>query len=69
MFTDGRTDGRTDGHQAHRHIPRTFRSEDKTGQHIEGVCEHLYMFSSIFTKGDNFRDCLLAFVDSLFLPK
>ena len=33
MFTDGRTDGRmdgrTDGRQAHRYIPRTFRSGDK----------------------------------------
>ena len=29
MFTDGRTDGQTDGRQAHRYIPRTFRSGDR----------------------------------------
>ena len=30
MFTDGRTDVRTDdARQAHRYIPRTFRSGDK----------------------------------------
>ena len=29
LRTDVRTDGQTDGRQAHRYIPRTFRSGDK----------------------------------------
>ena len=35
MFTDGRTSGGTDGRQAHRYIPRTFRSGDKKGLIIQ----------------------------------
>ena len=33
------------------------------------VCGYTSMFSSIFTKGGNFHDFLLAFTDTLFLPK
>ena len=35
MFTDGQTDGRTDGRQAHRYIPRTFRSGDKKARSFQ----------------------------------
>ena len=40
MFTDGRTDdGRTDGRQAHRYIPRTFRSGDKNKRTVKFIAE------------------------------
>ena len=52
MFMDRRTDGRTDGPQAHRYIPRTYRSGDKKSEGGDYVYVAKYMggIMSTYTK-------------------